>query len=49
MNTSLLRVHLECSLPSEAYQQVKVCFITVFYLFKLSYFKASLEGYFPEF
>uniref|UniRef100_A0A8V0YPK6 Transmembrane 131 like n=1 Tax=Gallus gallus TaxID=9031 RepID=A0A8V0YPK6_CHICK len=48
MNTSLLRVHLECSLPSEAYQQVKVCFITVFYLFKLSYFKASLEGYFPE-
>uniref|UniRef100_A0A8V0YHX6 Transmembrane 131 like n=1 Tax=Gallus gallus TaxID=9031 RepID=A0A8V0YHX6_CHICK len=25
MNTSLLRVHLECSLPSEAYQQVKSC------------------------
>ncbi|XP_075356547.1 transmembrane protein 131-like isoform X5 [Mycteria americana] len=25
MNASLLRVHLECSLPSDAYQQVKSC------------------------
>ncbi|XP_042663538.1 transmembrane protein 131-like isoform X3 [Tyto alba] len=25
MNASLLRVHLECSLPNEAYQQVKSC------------------------
>uniref|UniRef100_A0A803Y3Z4 Transmembrane 131 like n=1 Tax=Meleagris gallopavo TaxID=9103 RepID=A0A803Y3Z4_MELGA len=25
MNTSLLHVHLECSLPSDAYQQVKSC------------------------
>lgn len=49
MNTSFLHVHLECSLPSDAYQKVKVCFIIVFYLFKLSYFKPSLEEYFPEF
>lgn len=48
MNASLLRVHLECSLPNNAYQQAKVCFITVFYLFKSSYFTPSSEGCFPE-
>lgn len=48
MNASLLRVHLECSLPNNAYQQAKVCFIIVFYLFKSSYFNPSSEECFPE-
>lgn len=44
MNASLLRVHLECSLPNDTYQLVKVCFIFILCLCKSSSFKPSLEG-----